>query len=229
MRSLLVLGLVATGILDAQLVASFVAPSRPLPCNCRLQMLNKPSFSNVLDLRHSVKPNRDTVNALLSLAPSSSDSTAASDSLRDFNSEELSVVERYFDAWNRRDMEAALDCLTEDCVYQTEDPVFVGTLNGKEEMRDHLVQNANVLPAAAKIVLDDLAVDSFGQGTIGTRWHLEVNGVALPNLQGCSMYTTDQTTGQIKTALDITEAPVKLPREALSFLWAPAVAIFDFS
>jgi len=177
-----------------------------------------------------IKPNRDAVNALLALVPSSPGSSSDNkmgDSLG--NSEPSSVVEQYFDAWNRRDMEAALECLTPDCVYQTEDPVFVGTLNGKKEMREHLQQNANVLPTAAKIVLDDVAVDRLGRGTIGTRWHLEVNGVTLPSLNGCSMYTTDPNTGKIKTALDITEAPVKLPREALSLSRAPPLSIFHWN
>jgi len=168
----------------------------------------------------AVKPNRDTVNALLSLAPKNSES-----SINTKASDKSTVVERYLDAWNRRDMEAALDCLEEDLVYQTEDPVFVGTLHGKPEMRIHLEQNANVLPAAAQIVLDDLAVDSRA-GKIGTRWHLEVNGVGLPNLQGCSMYTISDN-GKIQTALDITEAPIKLPRAAVPFLSAPAMALFD--
>lgn len=177
-----------------------------------------------------LKPNRNAVNALLSLVPSlgSSANVAKTTSKQ---SSSACIVQNYFDAWNRRDMEAALECLDDNCVYQTEDPVFVGTLNGKEEMREHLIQNANVLPSAAKIVLDDLAVDTRNGAsaeTIGTRWHLEVNGVALPNLQGCSMYTIDPDTGKIKTALDITEAPVKLPNQALPFLGAPAAALFGW-
>ena len=123
-----------------------------------------------------------------------------------------SIIETYFDAWNRRDMEAALDCFVEPCVYQTEDPVFVNTLQGKAALRTHLEQNAAVLPAGCRILLDGLAVDVR---TIGTTWHLEVNGAALPNLRGCSMYTIDGTTGRLQTGLDITEAPVKLPRQAL--------------
>ncbi|KAL3945136.1 MAG: hypothetical protein SGBAC_000804 [Bacillariaceae sp.] len=177
-----------------------------------------------------IKPNRNTVNALLSLVPSLGSSATIDAKRTSEESSSTCIVQKYFDAWNRRDMEAALECLDDNCVYQTEDPVFVGTLNGKEEMREHLTQNANVLPAAAKIVLDDLAVDTrkgaFATGTIGTRWHLAVNGVALPNLQGCSMYTIDPDTGKIKTALDITEAPVKLPNQALPFLGAPAAALF---
>lgn len=177
-----------------------------------------------------IKPNRNAVNALLSLVPSLGSSATIGAKSTAEESSSACIVQKYFDAWNRRDMEAALECLDDNCVYQTEDPVFVGTLNGKEEMREHLAQNANVLPAAAKIVLDDLAVDTrkgaFATGTIGTRWHLVVNGVALPNLQGCSMYTIDPDTGKIKTALDITEAPVKLPNQALPFLGAPAAALF---
>ncbi|CAJ1942722.1 unnamed protein product [Cylindrotheca closterium] len=191
-----------------------------------------------------VKPNRDVVNALLSRAPTQRSGSTATTPAKTAGQDDSSscIVQRYFDAWNRRDMEAALECLDVDCVYQTEDSVFCGTLQGKEDIREHLIQNANVLPASAKIVLDDLAVDTSRNNfaaataavssigtTIGSRWHLEVNGVALPNLQGCSMYTTDPDTGKIITALEITEAPVKLPREALPLFWAPAVALFDWN
>lgn len=129
----------------------------------------------------------------------------------------LSIIEQYFDAWNNRDMEAALDCFVEECVYQTEDPVFVETFKGKAALRDHLVKNASVLPSSCRIILDNLAIDPTN-GSIGTRWHLEISGIAVPNMQGCSMYTTDLLTGLLTSGFDVTEAPVKLPKEAMALL-----------
>ena len=139
-----------------------------------------------------------------------------------------SIIEKYFEAWNKRDMETALNCFVEDCIYQTEDPVFVDTFVGKTALREHLAKNAAVLPSSCQIILDSIAVDKRN-GNIGTTWHLEVNGVGIPNLRGCSMYTTDPTTGLLTRGFDVTEAPVKLPKAALPFLWAPAVALFDLS
>ena len=63
-------------------------------------------------------------------------------------------------------------------------------------------------------MLDDLAIDAMN-GTFGVRWHLEVNGVAIPNLCGCSMYTMDREIGLLKSGFDVTEAPVKLPGGAV--------------
>ena len=121
---------------------------------------------------------------------------------------ESSIIESYFTAWNNRDLDAALDCFVEDCTYQTEDPVFVDTFYGKDALREHLERNAAALPSGCDIILDDLAIDSIND-TSGVRWHLEVNGVSIPNLRGCSMYTTENRL--LKSGFDVTEAPIKLP------------------
>jgi len=147
--------------------------------------------------------------------------------------QESSIIEKYFQAWNSRDMESALDCFVEDCTYQTEDPIFVDTFTGKSSLREHLLKNVKALPAACKIILDDLAVDTdapvtpnanieaggssnensstIARNTIGVKWHLEVNGVSIPNLRGCSMYTIDSETGLLRSGFDVTEAPLKMP------------------
>ena len=122
------------------------------------------------------------------------------------------ILEQYFDAWNERDMEAALACFVDDCRYETEDPVFLTQLRGKVELRQHLINNARSLPSNCQIVLDDWAMDRMA---VGATWHLEVGGLAVPNLQGCSMYTLDESTGLIRTGYDVTEAPVKLARQSL--------------
>lgn len=128
-----------------------------------------------------------------------------------------SVIEGYFQAWNDRNMEGALDYFIEDCVYEVEDPVFVDKFCGKEALREHLVKNAGVLPSACQIILDDLAVDR-SNGKFGVKWHLEVSGFAIPNLRGCSMYTMDCELGLLKSGFDITEAPVKVPDLAQGFV-----------
>uniref|UniRef100_A0A7S4J116 SnoaL-like domain-containing protein n=1 Tax=Odontella aurita TaxID=265563 RepID=A0A7S4J116_9STRA len=133
-----------------------------------------------------------------------------------------SIIETYYEAWNRRDLESALDCVSDDCVYETEDPLFVSVLRGKDELRSHLEKNAASLPPSARIVLDDLAIDG-ANGNIGARWHLEVNGFAVPNLRGCSMYATDAETGLLKGGYDVTEAPVKIPGPALGLLAVPSM------
>lgn len=133
----------------------------------------------------------------------------------------ISIIREYFEAWNSRDMETALSCFVDECVYQTEDPVFVDTFRGKTALREHLEKNAAVLPSNCRIELDEVCVDSMN-GIIGTTWHIKVGKQAIPNLRGCSMYTTDRATGLLSTGYDVTEAPVKIPRFALSLLSVPA-------
>lgn len=181
------------------------------------EMLVKPSstFSNNL-----VSSASQFMSSTSSPKPSSSTSPS-------------SIIESYFEAWNKRDMETALSCFVDDCIYETEDPVFVNTFRGKEALQEHLLQNAASLPESCRIELDDLAIDTK-RGTAGVRWHLEVNGVSIPNLRGCSMYTMEDTTtlnqndssddtddldadsrqkvGLLTSGFDVTEAPVKLPR-----------------
>ena len=134
--------------------------------------------------------------------------------------ETASIIEKYFEAWNRRDMKAALDCFSDDAVYETEDPVFVDAFRGKEALRDHLMKNVEVLPSACKIILDDLAID-LTNGKFGVKWHLEANGVSIPNLRGCSMYTEDMESGLLQSGFDVTEAPVKVPGVAQDVLATP--------
>jgi len=175
-----------------------------------------------------VKPSKNSVSGMISLIPTLSGNDSTGSTTTPSIESKNSIIEEYFEAWNKRDMEKALSCFVEDCIYQTEDPVFVGTFVGKTALREHLTKNAAVLPSSCQIILDSIAVDKRN-GNIGTKWHLEVNGVGIPNLRGCSMYTTDPATGLLTSGFDVTEAPVKLPKTSLPFLWAPAVALFDLS
>lgn len=176
-----------------------------------------------------VKPSKDLAGGLVS---SASRFLRTSNNNNDNNKREtpetpsLSIIEQYFCAWNDRDMEGALDCFVDDCVYETEDPVFVDKFVGKEALREHLVQNAAALPSSCSIILDDLAMDDT-RGAVGVRWHLEANGIAIPNLRGCSMYTLDSEKGLLKTGYDVTEAPVKVPDVAQTLLSALPISPFQ--
>ena len=63
-----------------------------------------------------------------------------------------SRIETYFRAWNARDMKTALDCFADDCIYQTEDPVFVDTFRGKNALLQNLEKNAAALPSTCQII-----------------------------------------------------------------------------
>lgn len=117
-------------------------------------------------------------------------------------------------------MECALACFVDECIYETEDPVFVESFRGKDALCQHLLKNADTLPSACKIILDDLAIDEDND-TSGVVWHLEANGIPIPNLRGCSMYTLDKESGLLKSGFDVTESPVKVPRFAQDLLAVP--------
>ena len=186
-----------------------------------------------------IKPSKQMVNTLLSplqrlrAASSARQSPSDASTSRTYSSKAATsngaslIIEQYFNAWNRRDIQSAINCFVDDCTYQTEDPLFVDTFKGKAALRQHLENNVEALPASCQIILDRIAIDT-DTGKIGTTWHLEMStastgsggasagGIAIPNLRGCSMYTIDKASGLLKTGYDVTEAPVKLPKDLLS-------------
>ena len=100
-----------------------------------------------------VKPSKDMANGLVSsaskLLESSSPSPRTLETPR--SSPPASVIEAYFRAWNARDMDAALDCFVDDCVYETEDPVFGDELEGKESLRKHWKRTQRLCPQPARL------------------------------------------------------------------------------
>ena len=71
-----------------------------------------------------------------------------------FNS--LTVVERYFDSWNRRNVPLALSCF-DDYVYY-DDTQFSKPFEGKDKLANHLVYLSDCVPGSWRFVLDGLSV-----------------------------------------------------------------------
>jgi len=121
--------------------------------------------------------------------------------------ESVNIVEKYFDAWNRRDMAAAVDCFTDNCSY--EDTQYAGAFQGREELRKHLYRVSSALPKSFKFIIDDTAVDNKKK-KIGVQWHVENNGKPLPFTRGCSFYQLNQEGVLISSGFDVPEpAPFK--------------------
>lgn len=127
------------------------------------------------------------------------------------NANANNAVERYFDAWNRRDMAAAVACFAPDCSY--EDAQYDCPFTGLDALTKHLDRVAAALPRSFVFVVDDLAVSeleslssSEGGRNIGVKWHVENgDGDALPFTRGCSLYALDEKTGLIRTGFDVPE------------------------
>lgn len=124
---------------------------------------------------------------------------------------ELSVVERYFEAWNRRDMSTATSLFAPDCTY--DDTQYSSPFEGRAALQKHLYKVANCLPPSFSFVIDDLAVSSNGE-KIGVQWHVENDGTPLPFTRGCSFYTVDLESGLIRSGFDVPEPAVIKPGSA---------------
>ena len=75
------------------------------------------------------------------------------------------AVRQYFDAWNRRDMAAACDLFSADCVY--EDTLYPDSFKGKAALEAHLYRVADALPPSFAFVVDEVADGGcVGSGSI---------------------------------------------------------------
>ena len=118
-------------------------------------------------------------------------------------------VERYFEAWNQRDMTAAVECFAQDCTY--EDTQYDDAFEGKERLEKHLLRVADCLPTSFSFVVDNLAI-AADKTKVGVQWHLENgDGDALPFTRGVSFYKLDPRSGLIVTGFDVPEPAVVKP------------------
>lgn len=77
-----------------------------------------------------------------------------------------SAVLDFYDAWNRRDIDAAMSTIAEDCVY--EDVVFQDPFKGKEAIRDYFADIVKYLDKEVQFKIDDISQDP--KGKVGLLW-----------------------------------------------------------
>ena len=134
-------------------------------------------------------------------------------------SSNANIVEKYFDGWNRRDMNNAIDYFSDNCVYQ--DLQYDTPFSGKVELEKHLLNVASCLPSSFQFKVDNLVAmpdrnskTNSGKQKIGVRWHVESEDKELFFTKGCSFYTTDEN-GLIQSGVDIPE-PAVVKKGAIS-------------
>ena len=115
------------------------------------------------------------------------------------------VVEEYFNYWNERDMESAINLFDVDCTY--EDTLYPGVFAGKETLKKHLFSVADSLPTSFKFCLDVVSEDK--NGNIGVQWHVENDDKPLPFTRGCSMYKVNMKSLKITSGFDVPEPVAK--------------------
>lgn len=120
----------------------------------------------------------------------------------------LSPPEQYFNAWNNRDMETAVDAFVDDLRY--EDTAFPSPFVGKPALEAHLLKCSAAFPSNFEIVIDAVAVDTKGKSAT-CEWHFENDRESLPFTQGCSYYKLDASCKQIVEGIDFIEPAVVKP------------------
>eukprot|EP00746_Dinoflagellata_sp_MGD_P027414 gnl/MRDRNA2_/MRDRNA2_164718_c0_seq1.p1 gnl/MRDRNA2_/MRDRNA2_164718_c0~~gnl/MRDRNA2_/MRDRNA2_164718_c0_seq1.p1 ORF type:complete len:581 (+),score=94.76 gnl/MRDRNA2_/MRDRNA2_164718_c0_seq1:54-1796(+) len=126
----------------------------------------------------------------------------------------VTAIRKYFEAWNKRDMDSACECFAGNCEY--EDTQYAGAFSGKAALKQHLIKVADALPSTFAFVIDEIA---DGGDTVGVQWHVENDGQPLPFTRGCSMYRADPSTGLLVSGFDVPEpAPLKPGSASLAVL-----------
>lgn len=84
----------------------------------------------------------------------------------------LSIIERYYDAWNRRNIALALSYFAPDIYY--DDTQFSQPFEGKDKLAEHLIYVADCIPDSFFYVIDELSVGGVARGrrrgSSGTRF-----------------------------------------------------------
>eukprot|EP00930_Biecheleria_cincta_P087861 TRINITY_DN77100_c0_g1_i1.p1 TRINITY_DN77100_c0_g1~~TRINITY_DN77100_c0_g1_i1.p1 ORF type:complete len:429 (+),score=54.09 TRINITY_DN77100_c0_g1_i1:56-1342(+) len=126
-----------------------------------------------------------------------------------------SVVEGMYAAINSRDLEKALSYVAEDIKY--EDFTYQEPFEGRGRVAE-LFSEAMELPSGLDFVIDETAGGEAwsDEDSVGMTWHVELDGVPLPNGRGASLYRTRG--GKLVYARDIVESPLKLGGAALGIL-----------
>ena len=208
------------------------APGRPIPFSRGTSFYTTNAELGLITtgfriMESPIKPDDAVFNALAIpfrivegvTGSSTANNKARASPPQDFD-DSMTLMEKFYDGWNRRDIQASLQYAAEDIQY--EDLLYSKPFSGKRALRKHLERVTKQLPSACKIVIDNQTVDP-SNGNIGVVWHLEIeNGQLLQAWsRGCSMYTTDGTTGLITSGFDVTEPPLKADERGLDLLFVP--------
>jgi len=123
------------------------------------------------------------------------------------------LVRTMYDAINRRDLDAAIACVDDDCRY--EDLNFPEPFVGRAAVRGLFAEFCEGMPEDLAFAIDEIAGDDRAAGAI---WHLELGGIAFPNSRGASFYRISSETGKLCFARDAVEPPLKPGKAVLPII-----------
>ncbi|MEL4898284.1 nuclear transport factor 2 family protein [Crocosphaera sp. Alani8] len=122
------------------------------------------------------------------------------------------IIEAIYQAINNRDIEQAIKWVDDNCIY--EDVNFPKPFRGKKAVKNLFQESCDNVPDDLKFVVDEITKEDPLK--VGVLWHVELDGIPIPNGRGVSFYRLSETTGKLIFARDIVEPPLKPGK--LSFL-----------
>lgn len=132
-----------------------------------------------------------------------------------FDTKGTTPVERFFDAWNRGDVDAAVAQFAEDGIY--EDGTYYTPFEGRQAIQRELLLRQDSTVERVLYIMDELVVSST-KNKVGVKYHLEVNEKILPNSRHCAFYTINTNTGLIESCFDVVEPAQKTGEANLAIL-----------
>ena len=121
------------------------------------------------------------------------------------------VAMTFLNAKNHQNITAAIECFSEECVYENPNLKSKKSL-GKSSLREDILTLDEVISSPVHIVVDDMIVMSGGEKEdekIAVSWHLQINGEILRFRRGCSFFFINKQSGLIQSCVEISEAPDK--------------------
>lgn len=122
-------------------------------------------------------------------------------------------VKTMYAAINRRDVESAIACVDQDCIYQ--DLNFSKPFEGRRAIAKMFADTLGRVPDDFEFVIDDIAGDDLAAGLT---WHVELGGISFPNTRGASFYRLSPASGLIVFGRDVVESPIKPGKVAFAII-----------
>ncbi|GAA0148290.1 hypothetical protein LIER_36692 [Lithospermum erythrorhizon] len=103
-----------------------------------------------------------------------------------------SVVRKFYEGINGRDLESVEPLIAENCVY--EDLIFPQPFVGRKAILDFFKKFTNSISTDLQFAIDDISEEDTL--AVGVSWHLEWKGKTFPFSKGCSFYRLEVINGQ---------------------------------
>eukprot|EP00850_Spirogloea_muscicola_P016978 SM000141S00922 [mRNA] locus=s141:240772:249829:- [translate_table: standard] len=135
------------------------------------------------------------------------DGAGSDAALLDGRGDAAEVVLRFYGAINRRDVDAAVALIAEDCI--SEDMIYPRPFVGMQAVRAHFESVLAALPLGINFAVDNISRND--KTAVGMTWHADIDGKVLPFSNGCSFYRCEPRDKELRIVYgrDIPEHSIK--------------------